>query len=105
MAGTSAFTAVEWRILAATILGSSLTFIDGTVVNVALPAIGASLDAGFSALQWVVSGYLLTLASLMLPAGTLGDRLGYVRSFRLGLVLFSLTSLLCALAFLSLMHI
>ncbi|SHI75821.1 drug resistance transporter, EmrB/QacA subfamily [Aureimonas altamirensis DSM 21988] len=99
MAGTSAFTAVEWRILAATILGSSLTFIDGTVVNVALPAIGASLDAGFSALQWVVSGYLLTLASLMLPAGTLGDRLGYARSFRLGLVLFSLASLLCAFAF------
>lgn len=98
MDGTSAFTAAQWRILAATILGSSLTFIDGTVVNVALPAIGASLDAGFSALQWVVSGYLLTLASLMLPAGTLGDRRGYARTFRLGLVLFSLASLLCALA-------
>ncbi|MCM2502756.1 MFS transporter [Aureimonas altamirensis] len=98
MAGTSAFTAAQWRILAATILGSSLTFIDGTVVNVALPAIGSSLDAGFSALQWVVSGYLLTLASLMLPAGTLGDRRGYVRTFSLGLFLFSLASLFCALA-------
>ncbi|QOG05436.1 MFS transporter [Aureimonas sp. OT7] len=98
MAVTPAFTGAQWRILAATILGSSLTFIDGTVVNVALPAIGASLEAGFSALQWVVSGYLLTLASLMLPAGTLGDRRGYARTFRLGLVLFSLASLLCALA-------
>lgn len=95
---TSTFTAAEWRILSATILGSSLTFIDGTVVNVALPAIGANLDAGFSALQWVVSGYMLTLASLMLPAGTLGDRRGYARTFSLGLALFSIASLLCALA-------
>nr|BAT28495.1 MFS transporter, DHA2 family [Aureimonas frigidaquae] len=98
MADDGRNTSGQRAVLAATILGSSLTFIDGAVVNVSLPAIGAQLGASFSALQWVVSGYMLTLASLMLAAGALGDRWGHAVAFSRGLVLFGLASLLCALA-------
>jgi MFS family permease len=68
-------------VLAVAVLGSGLAFLDGTVVNVALPAIGRDLDASTSSLQWILNGYLLTLASLILLGGSLGDRYGRRRVF------------------------
>src|SRR5260221_4237013 len=75
-----------------------MAFLDGTVVNVALPDIGRDLGASTSALQWILNGYLLTLASLILLGGSLGDRYGRRRVFVLGIVLFTAASLLCAVA-------
>jgi EmrB/QacA subfamily drug resistance transporter len=75
-----------------------MAFLDGTVVNVALPTIGEDLNAQTSSLQWILNGYQLTLASLILLGGTLGDRLGRRRIFVAGVVLFTLASLLCALS-------
>lgn len=86
------------RLLAATILGSSLAFIDGSVVNVALPAIQADLRADAAAMQWVVDAYLLLLGALVMLGGALGDRLGRVRVFMAGIVLFTAASLACGLA-------
>jgi MFS family permease len=71
-------------VLAVAVLGSGLAFLDGTVVNVALPEIGRDLDASTSSLQWILNGYLLTLASLILLGGSLGDRYGRRRVFLLG---------------------
>ncbi|MEO9325496.1 MFS transporter [Nocardioides sp. C4-1] len=85
-------------VLLATILGSALAGIDATVVNVALPALGSSLDAEFSALQWTVSAYALTLASFILLGGTLGDRFGRRRVFVIGVIWFAVASLACGLA-------
>jgi EmrB/QacA subfamily drug resistance transporter len=85
-------------VLAVAVMGSGLAFLDGTVVNVALPAIGRDLGASTSALQWIVNGYLLTLASLILLGGSLGDRYGRRRVFVLGVALFTVASLLCAIA-------
>ena len=68
------------------------------MVNVALPQIGEDLNASTSALQWILNGYLLTLASLILLGGSLGDRLGRRRVFQVGVALFTLASLLCAVA-------
>jgi EmrB/QacA subfamily drug resistance transporter len=85
-------------VLAIAVLGSGMTFLDGTVVNVALPHIGHDLNASTSTLQWVLDGYLLTLASLILLGGSLGDRYGRRRVFVAGTVLFTAASLLCALA-------
>jgi EmrB/QacA subfamily drug resistance transporter len=85
-------------VLAVTVLGSGMAFLDGTVVNVALPDIGRDLNASTSALQWILNGYVLTLASLILLGGSLGDRYGRRRVFVLGIGLFTLSSLLCALA-------
>jgi EmrB/QacA subfamily drug resistance transporter len=84
--------------LAATILGSSIVFLDGTVVNVALPAIRDDLDTGFVEQQWVVEAYLLTLGALLLVGGSLGDILGRRRVFVVGLTGFGVTSLICAIA-------
>jgi EmrB/QacA subfamily drug resistance transporter len=84
--------------LVACILGSSIVFLDGTVVNVALPAIQEDLDAGLAAQQWVVEAYLLTLASLLLIGGSLGDLLGRRRVFSAGVAGFGATSVLCAMA-------
>jgi len=84
--------------LVATILGSTVVFLDSTVVNVALPAIADDLDAGLAGQQWVVEAYMLTLVSLLLVGGSLGDRLGRRRVFVAGLVGFGLTSVLCAAA-------
>ena len=84
--------------LAAAVLGSGIAFLDGTVVNVALPAIRDDLDTGLAAQQWVVEAYLLTLSALLLVGGSLGDLLGRRRIFVVGLVGFAATSLLCALA-------
>jgi EmrB/QacA subfamily drug resistance transporter len=84
--------------LIATILGSSIAFIDMTVVNVALPAIQRDLGGGLASQQWVVDAYLLTLGSLILVGGSLGDIFGEVRMFTLGVTLFGLASVLCAVA-------
>src|ERR1700749_1834604 len=85
-------------ILAATILASSLAFIDGSVVNVGLAAIGTDLKAGASDLQWVVNAYLLPLGALLLLGGAAGDRYGRVRLLVAGTALFGLASIACALA-------
>jgi EmrB/QacA subfamily drug resistance transporter len=84
--------------LLATILGSGIVFLDGTVVGLALPSISKDLDASFSALQWIVDGYLLSLSSLLLLGGSLGDILGRKRIYLMGLYGFGLFSLLCGLA-------
>ena len=84
--------------LVATILGSTVVFLDSTVVNVALPAISDNLDAGLAGQQWVVEAYMLTLVSLMLVGGSLGDQFGRRRMFVYGLIAFGATSLLCAVA-------
>ena len=81
-----------------TVLGSGLAMIDGTVVNVALERIGTDFGAGFADLQWTVNAYTLTLASLILLGGSLGDHLGRRRVFLIGVVWFALASLLCGLA-------
>jgi EmrB/QacA subfamily drug resistance transporter len=85
-------------VLLATILGSGMTMLDGTVVAVALPAIGRDLDASLDGLQWTVNGYTLTLAALILLGGSLGDRFGRRRLFLIGTVWFAAASLLCGLA-------
>ena len=92
-----ASTAGRW-LLAVTVAGSGMAFLDGTVVNVALPDIGKDLNASTSALQWILNGYLLTLASLILLGGSLGDRLGRRRVFQAGVALFTVASLGCAAA-------
>jgi EmrB/QacA subfamily drug resistance transporter len=86
------------RILATCILASSLAFIDGSVVNVGLPAIGRSLGADGAALTWIVNGYLLPLSALLLSGGAAGDRFGRKRVLTIGVVLFALASVLCAAA-------
>jgi EmrB/QacA subfamily drug resistance transporter len=85
-------------VIAAVVLGSGMAFLDTTVVNVALPALADDLGVGFSALQWVLDGYLLTLGSLLLLGGVLGDRLGRRRVFVYGLVLFAIASAACGAA-------
>jgi len=84
--------------LIAICLGYFMVILDATVVNVALPALGHDLGGGVSGLQWVVDGYTLVFAGLLLSAGSLGDRLGGRRVFTLGLALFTLASAACAAA-------
>jgi EmrB/QacA subfamily drug resistance transporter len=84
--------------LIATILGSTIVFLDGTVVNVALPSISDNLDAGLAGQQWVVEAYMLTMVSLLLVGGSLGDQFGRRRMFVAGLVAFGATSALCAVS-------
>ena len=84
--------------LVATILGSTVVFLDATVVNVALPAIGGNLGAGLAGQQWVLEAYMLTMVSLLLVGGSLGDQFGRRRMFVTGLVAFGVTSALCAIA-------
>ncbi len=88
-------------ILLATILGSSLVFIDSSVVNVALPRIQLDLNTTFSNVQWVVEAYALFLAALILVGGSLGDRYGRKRIFMIGTVIFALSSIWCGIALLS----
>ena len=85
-------------VLLVSILGSGMAGIDATVVNVALPSIGRSLDVGFADLQWTVTAYALTLASFILVGGSLGDRYGRRRVFLVGVVWFAAASLMCGLA-------
>ncbi len=89
--------AARWT-LVATVLGSGMAFLDGTVVNVALPAIGRDLDASFTGLQWTVNAYLITLTALLLLGGNLGDRLGRRSVFVWGLAAFTTASVVCGLA-------
>ncbi len=79
-------------------LGSGMAFLDGTVVNVALPTIGEDLNASTGALQWILNGYTLALASLILLGGSLGDRHGRRRIFVIGVGIFTVASLLCAVS-------
>ena len=96
--------AIAWRsprargILATTIIGSGMAMLDGSVVNVALPRIGTDLHGTVADLQWIVDGYLLTLAGLVLVAGALGDRYGRRRVYLIGVVWFGAASLLCGVA-------
>ncbi|HEX2341833.1 MAG TPA: MFS transporter [Vicinamibacterales bacterium] len=85
-------------VLLATVLGSGVAFLDATVVNVALPTIGTELDATVAGLQWILNAYTLTLASLILIGGSLGDRFGRRRVFLVGIAWFAAASLLCGLA-------
>src|SRR6516162_2932656 len=85
-------------IIAVTILGSSMAFIDGTVVNVALPALQSTLGATLSEVQWVVEAYALFLAALLLTGGALGDLYGRRKVFATGVALFSLASVWCGMA-------
>src|SRR5215510_12105578 len=82
-------------VLAATILGSSLAFIDGTVVNVALPALQANLNATVVDVQWVIEAYVLLLAALLLVGGSLGDLYGRKRVFASGVIIFAAASIWC----------
>jgi len=91
-------TPVGRAVIAAATLGSGMAFLDGTVLNVALPSIGRDLDASFAELQWITNGYLLSLASLILLGGSLGDRFGRRRVFVVGVAWFALASLVCGLA-------
>ena len=85
-------------VLAVTVLGSALVFLDATVVTVALPSIGRDLSADVNALQWVANGYTLSLSALIMLGGALGDRYGRNRVFVLGVVGFTAASVLCAVA-------
>ncbi len=85
-------------VIAAATLGSGMTLLDGTVVNVALRTIGAELEADLAQLQWISNGYLLSMTSLILLGGSLGDHFGRRRIFVIGTVWFAAASLLCGLA-------
>ncbi len=85
-------------VLLATVLGSAMASIDATVVGIALPAIGRDFHASLAALQWVVTGYTLTLAGLLLFSGALGDRYGRKKIFLAGVTWFALASALCGIA-------
>ncbi|GAC1387323.1 MAG: MFS transporter [Marmoricola sp.] len=86
------------RLVATTVLGSGMGFLDGTIANVALPHIGKDLHANLADLQWVINGYTLTLASLILLGGSLGDRLGRKRVYGWGIAAFAAASALAALS-------
>src|SRR5438132_12166123 len=89
----------SWRwTLAATIIGSSMSFIDATVVNVALPALQADLHATITEVQWVIEAYALFLGALILVGGSLGDQFGRKRVFLAGVSLFTVASVLCGIA-------
>ncbi|MGH7527860.1 MAG: MFS transporter [Gemmatimonadales bacterium] len=85
-------------VLAASILGSSMAFIDGTAVNVALPVLQETLGAAAADVQWVVEGYALSLAALLLIGGALGDKLGRRRVFAIGVAVFAAASIACGAA-------
>src|SRR3712207_2304022 len=88
----------KWWTLVLISIATFMLLLDITVVNVALPDIQRDLDASLSSLQWVVDAYALTLAAMLLTAGSLGDRLGRRRVFTWGFAVFTLASLLCGLA-------
>src|SRR5207342_1732329 len=85
-------------ILAATIVASSMAFIDGSVVNIALPSMQRGFGAGIDDMQWVSNAYLLLLGSLIMVGGGLGERVGRRLTFMIGIVLFALASIFCAAA-------
>src|SRR5437762_4609155 len=85
-------------VLVATILGSSMAFIDGSVVNVALPVIQRDFNATITDVQWIVEAYSLFLAALILVGGSLGDRFGRRRIFAMGIAVFIVASIACGLS-------
>ncbi len=85
-------------LIAATVGASGMAFLDGSIISLALPDVDRDLDAGLTGLQWTVNAYMLTLSSLVLVAGSLGDRLGRRRIFNTGVAWFGVASLLCAVA-------
>ncbi|MGN6694016.1 MAG: MFS transporter [Aquihabitans sp.] len=87
-----------WWTIAAVVLGSGIVFLDGTVVNVALPSIGKDLGTSLGGMQWTVNAYLVTLSSLLLLGGSMGDQFGRRRVFVIGLAVFTAASMLCGLA-------
>src|SRR2546423_13003247 len=87
----------KWTLIAS-ILGSSMAFVDGSVVNVALPSIQGDLGGGLATQQWVVDAYLLTLGALILVGGSLGDIFGESKVFAIGVASFAGASVLCAIA-------
>src|SRR5689334_14778297 len=91
----SATSASKRLTLIATIVASSMTFIDGTVVNVALPALQRDFGATITDVQWVIEAYALFLGSLILVGGSLGDQLGRRRVFLSGVIVFTIASVLC----------
>ncbi|MEC5183302.1 EmrB/QacA subfamily drug resistance transporter [Cryobacterium sp. MP_3.1] len=95
---TDRVTSSQRRILIVAILSSFVAFLDGSIINVALPAISRELGGGLPLQQWVVDGYLLSLGALILVAGSLSDTFGRVRVLRAGLIWFGITSLACGLA-------
>ncbi|MFC5677826.1 MFS transporter [Aeromicrobium endophyticum] len=98
-AGTIRLATAQGRwLLAAMILGSGMAFLDGSIVGLALPAMRSDLQASAAGVQWIVNGYTLTLAALILVGGSLGDRLGRRRVFVAGVVLFAVSSVACAAA-------
>ena len=88
----------KWWTLTVVCVATFMLLLDITIVNVALPNISSSLHASFSDIQWVIDAYALTLAAVLLTAGTLADRVGRRLVYSVGLVLFALASLLCALS-------
>ena len=91
-------TAAKNRLLWAAILASFVSFLDGSIVNIALPAIARDIGGGIVLQQWVVSGYLLTLSAFILTAGSVSDAFGRLKVLRIAIVAFAVTSLLCAVA-------
>ena len=85
-------------VMATVVLGSAVASLTATVVNVALPTLASDLDAGSSGQKWIINGYTLTLAAFMLIGGSIGDRFGRLRTYRIGVIWFATASLLCALA-------
>jgi MFS family permease len=90
--------ATDRTLIAVAVLASFVAFLDGSVVNLALPAIAAEFGGGLALQQWVVDGYLLALGALILVAGAVSDQFGRLVVLRMGLVAFAVASLLCALA-------
>jgi MFS family permease len=88
----------KWLPLMTVCLGTFMLLIDVTIVNVALPDMVGDLDASFGALQWVIDGYALALAALVLGAGSIADLVGHRRAYIAGLVIFAIASLMCGLA-------
>src|SRR5690349_19535646 len=85
-------------LIAVAVLASFVAFLDGSVVNLALPAIGRQFGGGLALQQWVMDGYLLTLGALILVAGAISDQFGRLAVLRMGVVVFGVASVLCALA-------
>ena len=94
----AALTPLQSRVLAATIIGSSMAFADGSIVTVAIPKMRVALDASLAQMQWVANGYTLVLSAFLLLGGAAGDRYGLRRVYALGVALFALASLACALS-------
>src|ERR1700761_265449 len=85
-------------LIAVAVLASFVAFLDGSVVNLGLPAIAAEFGGGLQLQQWVLDGYLLTLGALILVAGAVSDQFGRLAVLRMGIVVFGVASVLCALA-------